>query len=74
MSSRSERLRFAATLSILAGAAAEAFGQCAMCNASVDPLRAGRAFSWSVLFLLGSLFSLIAWLTVLAIRSSRSGH
>jgi heme/copper-type cytochrome/quinol oxidase subunit 2 len=45
--------------------------QCAMCNAAGDASRAGRAFSISVLFLLGSLFLSIAGIVLLAARRAR---
>jgi hypothetical protein len=61
---------------LLAGAAALWAGvpsvpaQCAMCNTAVDGAGAGRAFSVSILFLLGTLFALVAWLAVLAARAA----
>ncbi|MGH9748334.1 MAG: hypothetical protein ACRD6R_00215 [Candidatus Polarisedimenticolia bacterium] len=67
---RSLRYGAAAFASLQAGGI-PAWAQCAMCNAANDASRAGRAFSISVLFLLGTLFLSIAGIVVLAARRSR---
>lgn len=64
----------ASILSLLCGAG-EALAQCAMCNAATDASAAGRAFSVSVLFLLGTLAAVVGWLVYLAVRApSRPEH
>jgi hypothetical protein len=70
MSTRRALRLLAIPATFLGSGATPALAQCAMCNAAVDPGRAGRAFSLSVLFLLAVLFGLVGWLAALAVRSS----
>jgi hypothetical protein len=68
------RARLVPVLCVLLGAG-EALAQCAMCNTAADASAAGRAYSLSILFLLGTLASVVGWLVYLAVRSSsRPGH
>lgn len=62
--------RLVSVLCFLIGAG-EALAQCAMCNTATDASAAGRAYSLSILFLLGTLAAVVGWLVCLAVRSSR---
>jgi drug/metabolite transporter superfamily protein YnfA len=64
------RARLVSLLCFVVGAG-EALAQCAMCNTATDASAAGRAYSVSVLFLLGTLAAVVGWLVCLAVRSSR---
>lgn len=63
------RARLVALPCFLLGAG-EALAQCAMCNAATEASAAGRAYSFSILFLLGTLAAVVGWLVYLAVRSS----
>jgi hypothetical protein len=61
----------AAALAAALPGVAPASAQCAMCNTSAAAGHVGRGLSISVLFLLGILAIVVAWLVVEVARSSR---
>ena len=56
------------------GARGALFAQCAMCNTSASGTKVGTSLSWSVLFMLAALVTVVGWLVTIIVRSSRASR